>query len=221
VLKAYSIRPVISAIGPPTRALAEATRQAAERAVALAPTRPEGHRALGAFYANVLQDNGRAFREDSIALGYSPGTAELLALVGHDEEELGRLAAARAHLEQAVRLDPQSVWATGNLGRVLALTRDFAKAERVFDHAFQLQPNLISLDWVVTTHLSQGALARAQATIKNAMKVMDPSALVALHFDLYWVLDDAQQQQQLLRLTPVSFNNNRNGAVRGARCRVL
>src|SRR6185369_12739310 len=35
-------------------ARAEAVRRAAEHALALAPTRPEGHQALGAYYSYVL-----------------------------------------------------------------------------------------------------------------------------------------------------------------------
>ena len=44
----------------PTPARAEAARSAAARARALAPTRPEGHQALGLFYSAVLGDNPRA-----------------------------------------------------------------------------------------------------------------------------------------------------------------
>jgi hypothetical protein len=61
--------------------------------------------------------------------------------------------------------------------------------------------------------LAQGNLAGAQAVIKAAPKEVDPTAVVATvgtYWDLYWVLDEVEQQL-LLRLTPSAFNDDRAG----------
>src|SRR2546426_4709324 len=76
--------------GTPTPAGAEAARRAAERTVALAPNRSEGHRALGLYYSTVITDLPRALAEANTALELAPGSARALALVGYIETNLGR-----------------------------------------------------------------------------------------------------------------------------------
>jgi serine/threonine-protein kinase len=199
--------------GTLTPAGAEAARHAAERALSLAPTRPEGHQALAAYYSNAPpRDQLRAYAEDSTALALAPGNAGLLAAVGWDELNLGRWEAARGHLEQAARLDPRSGATARQLGELLLSTRHYPEAERVLDHALQLLPaNLTVREDRATVALMQGDLAHAQAVINAAPKQVDPTALVAFvanYQDLMWVLNDGQQQL-LLRLTPSAFDNDR------------
>ena len=198
-------------IGSHTAARAEAARRAAERARALAPARPEGHQALGAYYSHVLADKARAYSEDSIALALAPGNAELLGAVGFDELNLGRWEAAREHLEEAVRLDPRSGATAAQLGTLLLNTRHYPEAERVLDRALQLAPtNLIVRADRATVALAQGDLAGARAIINAVPKAVDPTALVAFvatYQDLGWVLDEAQQRL-LLRLTPSAFDDS-------------
>jgi tetratricopeptide (TPR) repeat protein len=203
---------VLYLIGTLTPVVAEAARRAAERALALAPTRPEGHQALGMYYYYVLKDNRRALTEDSTALALSPGNSEVLGAVARDEVGLGRWDAARGHFEQAIRLDPRSVYPAEQLGFVLLLIRNYPEAERACDHALQLGPaNLNVRENRAMVALAQGNLAGAQAIINAAPKEVDPTALVAFVanvWDLYWVLDPAQQQL-LLRLTPSAFDDDR------------
>ncbi len=200
-------------VGTITPAGAEAARHAAERALSLAPTRPEGHQALAAYYSNVPpKDHLRAYVEDSTALALAPGDAGLLGAVGWDELNLGRWEAARGHLEQAFRLDPRSGAVADQLGQVLANTRQYAEAERVLDHALELLPaNLLARVDRASVALMQGDLVHARAIINAAPREVDPTALVAFvatYEDLMWVLDEAQQRL-LLRLTPSAFDNSR------------
>jgi serine/threonine-protein kinase len=198
--------------GTPTPGGADAARRAAERARALAPTRPEGHQALGTYYGRVLADNPRALMEDSTALALAPGNAEILGAVAGDELSLGRWDAARRHGEQAVRLDPRSSLSARHLGEVLLFTRHYVEAEHAFDHALQLVPaNLFVREHRAMVALAQGDLPGAQAVIKATPKEVDPTTLVAYvasYSDLVWVLDEAQQQL-LLRLTPSGFDDDR------------
>jgi serine/threonine-protein kinase len=197
------------AAGP---ARAEAVRRAAERALALAPGRPEGHQALGAYYSYVLGDKARALAEDSTALTLAPGNAELLTAVGYDELTLGHWSAARGHLEQAARLDPRSGATADLLGQVFLYTRRYPEAERAFGQAVQLLPeNSIALLDLATVAVAQGDLARARAILKAAPKGLDPTRLVTVagnYLELSWLLDESQQQL-LLRLTPDAFDNDR------------
>ena len=59
--------------------------------------------------------------------------------------------------------------------------------------------------------LAQGDLAGARAVIRRALTTFEPATLIAslaTYWDLYWPLDDAQQQQ-LLSLPPSAFDNDR------------
>jgi eukaryotic-like serine/threonine-protein kinase len=197
--------------GTRTPARAEAVRRAAERAQALAPTRPDGHRALGLYY-DVLVDNAHAFMEDSTALALAPRNAELLGAVGQDELSLGRTEAAREHLEQAARLEPRSAGNALGLGIVLFSTRQYPQAEQAFDRALRLVPaNLNVREYRAMVALAQGDLAGARAVLRGTPKKIDPIGLIAFvarYWDLIWVLDEAQQQL-LLRLRPSAFDDDR------------
>ena len=60
-------------------------------------------------------------------------------------------------------------------------------------------------------YLAQGDLDGARAVIRSAPGDVEPTALVAFfgyYWDLYWVLDDAQQRL-LLRLAPSAFGDDR------------
>ncbi|MGE5686803.1 MAG: hypothetical protein ACM34D_04800, partial [Gemmatimonadota bacterium] len=62
--------------------------------------------------------------------------------------------------------------------------------------------------------LGQGDLAGAQAVVRAGLTAVEPAALLAYfgsYQDLYWVLDDTQQQQ-LLALPPSAFDNDRGAA---------
>jgi serine/threonine-protein kinase len=204
--------------GPPVATDAVAARRAAEKAVALAPRRPEGHRALAAYYTWVQHDHGRALTEDSLALVLGPPNAELLADVGADEGELGRWEPARRHLTEAIRLDPRSFIAPAVLGQLLLETRNYAEAEKLVSQAIQLAPSALSVDKrlallqrLTMVALAQGDLVRAREIVKKAPRQINPASLVAYfanNWDLYWMLDEPQQQL-LLRLTPSAFEDDR------------
>jgi tetratricopeptide (TPR) repeat protein len=80
------------------------------------------------------------------------------------------------------------------------------------DRGLALAPtNLQIIEVKAMVALAQGDLAGARAVVGAALGTVEPAALLAFfgnYFDLYWVLDDAQQQQ-LLTLRPGSFDDDR------------
>jgi serine/threonine-protein kinase len=196
----------------PTPAGAEAVRHAAERAMAVGPTRPEGHLILSKYYYAVVWDDPRGFTEDSIALALAPSNPTALKAMGWDELYLGHWEDGRAHLEQAVRLDPRSVAGATGLATVLLYTRQYHEAEQALDRMMQRAPaNLGHRQQRAVVALAQGDLAGAQTIIKSVPRGVSPTALVAfvaMHDDLVWVLDQLQQQL-LLRLRPSAFDDDR------------
>ena len=99
---------LLSVVGAPSPALAARSREAAERALALAPDRPDGHAALGDYYRRITRDQARALDEYAQGERQSPSNAQLFRGIAQAEQALGRWEPALQHLRQAQRLDPRS-----------------------------------------------------------------------------------------------------------------
>jgi serine/threonine-protein kinase len=196
----------------PTPDLAERAREAAEKAVALAPNRPEGHMALGYHQHAVLKEPARALQQYATGQRLAPGNADLLTATAISEEVLGRWEASVEHFHQAERLDPRSVLTQVRLGEALFYQRRYAGARETIDQGLALAPtNIYLIELKAMTFLVHGDLAGARAVIKAVPKEVEPTALVAWVAnwnDLVWVLDEPQREL-LLRLTPSAFDDDR------------
>jgi serine/threonine-protein kinase len=203
---------VIYANSSPTPATAAAARVAAERALALAPGRPESYLALGDYHGTVLPDNARALAEYARGQRLDPRNAELLSASAAAELALGRWDEALQHLQQAAALDPRGVNPMRRLARTLLWFRRYPEALQVFERAIALAPTDAGrYQGKAMVYLAQGDLAGARAVLRSAPKEVEPTNLVAgvaTFWDLYWVLDEGQQQL-LLRLTPTAFDDSR------------
>ena len=196
----------------PTPSLAERARQAGEKAVALAPNRPEGYLALGYLERLVSVDYNRALDQYEKALRLAPGDASALRGMALVQQGLGRWGAAVEYFRQAERLDPRSVVTERYLGEALLWLRRAAEAREAFDRGLALAPaNLTLIEDKAMTFLAEGDLSGARAALKAAPKEVEPTALVAYlanYQDLVWVLDE-EQRDLLLRLTPSAFDDDR------------
>ena len=196
----------------PKPELAAQARQAAERAQALGPDRPDGPQALGTYYSFVVGDNRQALAAYEAGLRLAPNNVDLLGSVASAEQRLGRWDAALTHLTKAGALDPRSANPPRLIGTALLLLRRYPEAQAALDRALTLAPtNLPVIAFKAMVALAQGDLAGARAVIRTALTTFEPAALIASfgnYWDLYWPLDDAQQQQ-LLALPPSAFDNDR------------
>jgi serine/threonine-protein kinase len=190
----------------------EAARAAAERALALAPKRPEGRLALGDYHYRVTHDYTRAVEQYALGQRIAPRNAELLVATALTEQTLGRWEAALQHLQQAQTLDPRSTNTARRLARTLLWLRRYPEALRANDQGLVLAPASPELhENKAMIHLAEGDLAGAQAVLQAAPKELDPTTLVAFvgtFWDLAWVLDE-EQQRLLLGLSPSAFDDNR------------
>ena len=197
----------------PTPALAERARQAAEKAVALAPEPPggiPGARRLRTAGRRGLQPRPGAVRE---------GTA--------------RRARQRRPPQRQRRLPSRASgagmrrWSTSGrpsasipapsitlrrLGDALLRLRRYPEAREALDRGLALAPaNLALIESKAMTFLGEGDLAGARAVLEAAPRDVEPTALVAYvatYRDLVWVLDE-EQRELLLRLTPSAFDDDR------------
>jgi TolB-like protein/Flp pilus assembly protein TadD len=199
-------------VSTPAPALAERARQAAEQAVKLAPDRPEGYGALGAYQSAVVNDYRRALEYYVEGERRAPGDTELLSARASAEMRLGRWTAALDHLREAERLDPRAVLTKRRLGFAFLYLRRSPEAREACDSGLAIAPaNLALIEWKAMTFLAQGDLDGARAVIRAAPPEVEPTALVAFlatYQDLVWLLDE-EQRELLLRLMPSAFDNDR------------
>ena len=181
------IRVCITTRAPP--ALAERARQSGEKAVAIAPNRPEGYLALGTYERLVAHDFNRALDQYEKGFRVAPGDAPLLRGKALAEEGLGRWDAAVEHFKQAERLDPRSVNNPSALGGALLFMRRYRDARTACDRGLALAPaSLTLIEYKAMAFLGEGDLAGARAVFRAAYGTVDPSALVVYLANTYEVV---------------------------------
>jgi serine/threonine-protein kinase len=198
--------------GAPTAEGRQEARGAAQRALSIAPDRPEGHVALGMYYSRVERDFAKAAAQLTAGLRLSPNDADLLTLKGVNEEFRGQWDSALVHLERATALDPRSPGRARLLGYLLLRLHRYDDAALALGRGIAIDST--DLDLVedrAMVELARGDLARARSVLRAVPSSVDPAELaahVATYWDLYWALDDVQQRL-LLRLGPSSFGGSR------------
>ena len=133
-------RSLLYANGTPDPAMGAAARAAADRAVALAPDRPEGWLALGDYFDHIRLDSRVALEHYARGQQLAPRSAVLLASVAAVEQSLGRWEPAVQHLRQAISMDPRSSRYLRDLGWALLWLRRDAEAREFLDQAQELSP---------------------------------------------------------------------------------
>jgi tetratricopeptide (TPR) repeat protein len=190
-------------------------REAAERAVRLAPDRPGGWVALGDVAAKIDIDAAKALEWYSRARHLGATDPDVLISSAFSEEILGRWDSAEAHLRGAYALDPRSVEAARNLVETLVLLRRPDEALVLCDRALAMAPHNLSLVYDKTTiHLQSGNLPAARAwidTAKGRIGRDEVAAYLGAYGDLYWALK-LEDQRRLLQLRPEAFGSRKSWA---------
>ena len=202
----------INFVGAPSPAMVVRSRVAAERALALAPDRPEGRLAMGDYLRRIKLDYAGAIEQYSQGERQSPSNAELFRGIGQAEQTLGRWEAALDHLGRAQRLDPRSSATVQTLTQGLLWTRRYDEALASADRWIAVAPgNPFAFETKAMILLSRGDLAAARAVVEKspaAIPVTRFVAYVATYWELYWLLSQ-EQQDLLLRLPPSEFDDDR------------
>jgi serine/threonine-protein kinase len=197
--------------GVPTPELARQAREAADRALRLAPAATIGHQALAAYYTNVDRDPSRALAELETARTATPNDPDVLARLAGAYASLGRMEDALRSARAAQQLDPRSVGPAAQLYVILSRLRRYPEAREAADRELALAPNVSSVQDRTIVSLGEGDLAGARRVLNDAGKQVNQDELLAYmatYQDLGWVLDDAGQQR-LLALGPELFDNDR------------
>jgi len=176
----------------PTKELVEQARVAAERAVSLAPDRPEAHLAMGAYLRDIKLDYEGAHQQYLEGLKRDPNNVELLGGLASIERTLGKFDDQLAHIKQAAALDPRSINTARRLAGANHDVRRYADELVAWDRALALAPtNLGIIQGKAFGFLSMGALDSVHALVEEKLKTVDTTALLvrfALYQETMWTL---------------------------------
>jgi eukaryotic-like serine/threonine-protein kinase len=197
--------------GAPSSALADRARSAADRAIALGPRQPDGHRALGGYYRLVTSTPAKALESLRAALSLAPGDADVLRALGLAEAQQGQYDPSLEHLRQSRNLDPRRVATLNSLAATLLGVRRYEEARAVAEEAIPLGPTYFGNHEVrVMALLGQGDLAAARAAAADVPEGVDLPSYVsyfAVIYDLFWVLD-REQLELVKRLRPSAYDGD-------------
>jgi TolB-like protein/tRNA A-37 threonylcarbamoyl transferase component Bud32 len=201
------------AVSAPDPSVATRARDAANRALSLAPQSAAPYTAQSFYALTVLFDAAKAADAAAAGLKIAPNDAELLARAAVVERAQGRYEEALAHLERARRLDPRSLVVVTALQNALVWLRRYPDALAASEAALAIAPGDLSMNQdKAMVYVAQGDLAGAREVIRQVSPTVSPPTLAAFfsqYWDMYWVLEDAQQQVAL-RLTPGEFDGVRS-----------
>ena len=178
-------------------------RQAAERALTLAPDLAEGHAALGSVLQAHDWDWNGALRELERAYQLAPGNVDVLRGYAGQVGLCGRHEEALAILRKAVALDPLSSTTQRFLGLRCAVYRRYDEAEAALHKALDLNPNSgLAYAFLAVVRMYKGDAAGA---LENAKKEVLPNfRLFAIAMAQHALGNAAESDQALEQLIATS-----------------
>ena len=161
------------------------SREAAERSLLFEPDLPEGHAAMGWIQMSDL-DWRRAEASIHRALELAGGSARVLRVAGVLAKAQGRLEEAIRVDRQSLEQDPLSGSAYHNLGNTLLAADRFAEAEEAYRRSLELTPLRAATRASLAFALAaQGRLDEAMAeTMREPVDWARLRALAILHYKM-------------------------------------
>jgi len=219
IARAYAalarIEPVTVGGRKPRTGGEELARQLADRALALAPDRPEVHYLIGDILIETqdVEAAEAAYREglavDALSTTGRTKLAAALRLQGEMSDALAELAEAR-------RIDPTYARALSDQGMILRYERKLPEALRSYREAVRLNPDSIDAhNGLAMTLANSGELEEAAAEFRQIIRI-DPDSTIG-YFNLGQVLADLDRDvesaaalREVIRIYPDHYNARYN-----------
>ncbi len=151
---------------PPTPALREEARQAAETALTLQPNLGEAILAKGFYHYACLRDYDTAMRYFEQARQLLPNSSLVLQSLAFLERRRGQWERSESYFNEAERLDPRNADLLATHALNYVLLRRFPEALRKFDQVLNITPEDVSaLAYKASIAQAEGDLPRAAALL--------------------------------------------------------
>src|SRR2546430_6002012 len=152
----------------PTAARLAAAKDALDHAVALDPSLPETHLAVGFYRYYGERDFIRALEEFLIAEKSLPNNVDVLWSIGLIQRRLGHWDEAIAAQRRMVELDPRNINSAFTLAMTYMSVRRYPDVARVADHILAIEPaNAIGIELKVRALWAFGESAKADSLLNN------------------------------------------------------
>ena len=187
---------------PPTVALREEARQAAETALALQPNLGEAVLAKGFYYYACLRDYDTAVPYFDQARQLLPNSSLVLQSLAFLERRRGQWDRSESYFNEAEQLDPRNAELLGGHAVNYILLRRFPEALRKFDQVLGITPDdILTLALSATIAQAEGDLPRAAALLVPLHPNADNP--VALETQVYQAILERRPAQIIPRLKEI------------------
>jgi len=152
---------------PPTAALRQEARQAAETALTLQPDLGEARLAVGQYYYACLRDYDTAVRYFEQARRLLPNSSRIPQLLGYVARRRGQWDQSESYFNEAERLDPRNLKIMTEHAFLYESRRQFQKALRKSNQILNIVPDDLN------TLALQAAIAQAEGDLSRADTLID------------------------------------------------
>jgi len=184
---------------PPTVALREEARQAAENALTLQPNLGEALLAKGFYHYACLKDYDTAVRYFEQARKVLPNNSRIPESLAYVERRRGHWDRSEAHLIEAERLDPRSVSLLTGYATNYVCLRRFPEALRKLDQVLDIIPDdADTLAAKARIAQAEGDLGRASTLLAPLRPTAEDSG--ALEIQVYQSILERRPEQMISRV---------------------
>jgi TolB-like protein/Tfp pilus assembly protein PilF len=192
----------IASILPPTLALREEARQAAETALTLQPDLGEAMLAEGQYYYAFLKDYDTAVSYFERARPLLPNSSKIPESLAYVARRRGQWDRSDAYFNEAERLDPRNVNLLTQHALLDIERRNFSLALRKLDYILDITPGDVdTLALRAAVAQAEGDLPRASAMLDGLRPTADQSE--ALEMQVYQAILKRQPAPMVRRLTEI------------------
>ena len=202
VLSTVDARNYLTQSLPPTVALREEARQAAENALALQPSLGEALWAKGFYHYACLKDYDTAVHYFEQARKYLPNSSQIPESLAYVERRRGQWERSEAHLIEAERLDPRNVSLLIGYATNYVCLRRFPEALRKLEQVLDIIPeDPDTLAAKARIAQAEGDLARASSLLAPLRPTAEDSG--ALEIQVYQSILERRPEQMISRLKEI------------------
>ena len=177
-------------------------RRTADRALALDPDLPQGHRALGFYYYWGHRDFDSALAAFERAEEHLPNDSQVLGGIAYVKRRQGQFQQASEYLLRALENDPESAWLATEVAITYQSMRRYREADRYFAQALSLaaDESAVYRRRAKNYLLWHGDLDSARATLEAMPDQRSTSSIVAWH-DLEILAGNPKRAREILDQT--------------------